>query len=172
MVLQDHFGKTFRQLLPLNIKSLQELVIVDHSTEKPSFVEAELKRSKEDGIIGAPVQFTYEIDYSGISQASKNSQILYRISCADTDWIVGGSVRGVLETSPSTISPCSVSFVGIPTKAGYIKKFPRIELTLSQPKSSHMSNAPMIKVRQLKPFLCSVHDNVDALACASTLVDI
>ena len=90
----------------------------------------------------------------------------------DEDWIVGGSVRGTLNCGPET--SCSLTFVGIPIKAGIIKSFPRIELASLQDLNTSATTPPGIKVVQKHPstFMSLAYTSVDEMTCASTLLEI
>ena len=175
IVLQDQFGKSFRQVLPLDIHPIDKHLGIGDDVGNDAAAIAELKASSLEGLIGAPVTFTYNIDYSALQTAAASSQILYHLSCIEAGWIVGGSVRGTFSCCSESESSSSLSFVGIPTKAGTIRNFPRIELALLQDNLNDSTAAPSsIKVHHKHPstFASFTHTNIDAMACASLANDI
>jgi hypothetical protein len=173
IVLEDQFGKSFRQVLPLDIRGIDEqLKSTKGDVDNIAIANAELKAKSLEGLVGAPVMFTYNIDCSSLKVNAFPSQILYHLSCVDEDWIVGGSVRGTLNCGPET--SCSLTFVGIPIKAGIIKSFPRIELASLQDLNTSATTPPGIKVVQKHPstFMSLAYTSVDEMTCASTLLEI
>ncbi len=175
IVLEDQFGKSFRQFLPLDIREIDEVLKCSESgAENASVANAELKANLQEGLIGSPVMFTYNVDCSSLRPHSSQSGILFHISCVNEDWIIGGSVRGALVLGQS--KSCSLSFVGIPIKSGIIKSFPRIELAaLHEHEDSSAGALPSaIKVLHKHPsrFLSMAFTSVDEMTCASNLVEI
>lgn len=176
IILQDHLGKSFRQVLPLDISSLRTKLRLQSAEEKKKVATAELEASAKEGLIGAPVHFSYSIDFADLAKTSASSNIplrlLYHLSCVEDGWIVGGSVRGKLDYSAMVTNPsCSLSFVGIPTRVGHIKSFPEIELSFLDQTDTPTS---AIKINHVHPFsfLCLSHCSSDSLACVSTQIDL
>ncbi len=173
VVLEDSFGKSFRQVLPLDISGIDnELKSIKGEAKDFTAANAELKANSLEGLVGAPVIFTYKIDFKPSEVDAFPSQILYHLSCIDEDWIVGGSVRGILNYRHGESS--SLTFVGIPVKAGIIKRFPRIELAALRESESPTSMSSNITVLQQHPsvFLSLAHTSINEMTCASQLIEI
>jgi hypothetical protein len=61
IVLHDEFGKTFEQVLPLDLGQFYEQIRKKEFTSE-GHVDAELRCSAAEGPVGAPVTFTYTVD--------------------------------------------------------------------------------------------------------------
>ena len=171
MVLQDQFGKSFRQVLPLDIHAIERFLVVDDDDAEEAIAIADLTASALQGLVGSPVTLTYDIDCGSLGLDS-TSQLLYHLSSSDADWIIGGSVRGTITFSSDFKS--SLSFVGVPTKAGTIKCFPRIEISAVQILNDSLATPKGIKVREnhMQSFLSLAHTTVDAMALSSLCTEI
>jgi len=165
VILRDDQGKTFRQVLPLDLQSFYEQIHIEDEYSGMNKATAELKCSLEEGIVGAPVHFTYDLDVSLISPSmlskrsiheDKNTDqlpLLYSIHCDEIYWILGGKVRGTVQTQPQPGNKIgakvSLHFIGIPTRSGTLKNFPEITLYYAPPPSSseeslsNTSSSPM-----------------------------
>lgn len=103
---------------------------------------AELSCSAEEGTVGHPVPFVYDLNLqslvtprqrrrASIGNASVSSvfgcPILYTIVSDGSDWIVSGKVQGLIKPSPSSDS-ISLHFRGIPTQSGILRNFPELYL--------------------------------------------
>ena len=171
IVLQDQFGKSFRQVLPLDIHAIERFLVVEDESVEAAIVVADLTASSLQGLVGGPVTFTYDID-CGTLASDSTSQILYHLSSSEADWIVGGSVRGTMTCSSD--SKGSLLFVGIPTKAGTITCFPRIEISVVHSLNNSSVAPKGIKVLQNHPrsFVSLAHTTVDSMALASVSTEI
>lgn len=169
IILQDQFGKSFRQVLHLDISLVEKHLVTLEECSKDSSAIAVLTASELHGLVGSPVTLTYTIDMKGL-ELRQGSKILYHLSTAEAGWIVGGSVRGLFTYSSE--ENMTLSFVGIPIKAGTLKSFPRLEMTLVHDSNDiSLDGSLEIKVKQKHPsaFLTSAYNNVDAMACASII---
>lgn len=171
IVLQDQFGKSFRQVLPLDIHAIERFLVVQDTSVEEAIVVADLTASSLQGLVGGPVIFTYDID-CGTLALDSISEILYHLSSSEADWIVGGSVRGTMTFSSN--SKGTLSFVGIPTKAGTITRFPRIEMSIAKSLEESPVAPKCIKVRQNHPrsFVSLAHTTVDSMALSSGSTEI
>eukprot|EP00978_Attheya_sp_CCMP212_P029292 scaffold103588_cov50-Attheya_sp.AAC.4 len=175
VVLKDEFGKTFDQLLSLDLESFYEQV--RKQDEFSSAVTAELKCSIDEGIVGEPVHFTYHVDATTLnaakreelaSSSSSNGHsngstalvFIYFVSSEDSDWILGGQVQGTLQADKS--GSFSVDFVGIPTRSGVLMRFPKISLKFE--------DSPIIvELRQPESFKSLSYTHHMALACPTSM---
>ena len=171
IVLQDQFGKSFRQVLPLDIHAIERFLVVEDDGAEEAIAIAHLTASALQGFVGSPVTLTYDIDCRTLGLDS-SSQLLYHLSSSDADWIIGGSVRGTITFSSDFKS--SLSFVGVPTKAGTIKCFPRIEISAVQSLNDSLATPKGIKVREkhMQSFLSLAHTTIDAMALSSLCTEI
>ena len=165
VVLQDDFGKTFRQVLPLNIDAYYNQMKVEDENDNKHLASAELKIISNEGMVSSPVSFTYHIDTSMMTapkrrlsmqgrsamMQSPNEEaptaappsLLFHICGAEVDWILGGKIRGCLDHTDKS-SPFQLDFVGIPTRAGVIKRFPSLTLTYCTDSKNYLSHPPII----------------------------
>mmetsp|Transcript_1082 Transcript_1082/g.1755 ORF Transcript_1082/g.1755 Transcript_1082/m.1755 type:complete len:659 (+) Transcript_1082:1916-3892(+) len=140
VVLKDEFGKTFRQVLPLDLYNFFDQLRREDEFASSSSAKAELRCSHNEGIVGEPVTFTYDLSFNIKRKKSRwpkptasNSDLFrYSILCDETDWILGGKVRGVIDCSSN--DSFSLTFVGIPSRSGILKRFPEISIM------QHMDN--------------------------------
>jgi len=131
VVLQDDFGKTFQQVLPLNLEHMYKKLL------KEDTVSAMLTCSSEEGCVGYPVHFVYHLNIQSLKISQQialaivgNSTllpILYSISSDDSEWLVSGKVQGTIVPLPKTES-ILLHFQGIPTQSGLIRNFPLLQL--------------------------------------------
>jgi len=128
IVLQDEFGKTFDQVLPLDLYFFYDQMRKDKEFAAASSVDAVLTCSDSEGLVGAPVTFFLEIDTTNILQRKDESDIvlLYKFISDDTDWIIGGQVEGYLDSSTS--KKHSLQFIGMPCCPGVVKSFPTLSV--------------------------------------------
>lgn len=161
VVLQDHFGKTFLQVLPLDLDVFYNQVIRDSNRVNSNAAVAKYSLSSQEGLVGLPVSFTCDIDCKHLME-SKTSDLLYSLSCDDGDWIIGGKVRGVLSYCREKRS-CTLEFVGIPTRSGLIKSFPNIEIMYS----SSISSDVKVTLKYPLSFLSLAHKSIETFAYLS-----
>lgn len=158
IILQDHFGKSFLQVLPLNIDGFYEMILNECNGNKSNSATMNFSLTSNEGLVGLPVTFKCDIDCSSLN-IMDTSDLLYSLTCDDSDWIIGGKIRGALNM-PDGETCCSLEFVGIPTTSGEIKRFPKIELIqASSPSSS-------IKVTSKYPlsFMSRAHKSIETVA--------
>jgi hypothetical protein len=128
IVLQDEFGKTFRQVLPLDLEIFYDRKERNDEYTGMTSVVSELKCSTLEGLVGAPVTLEYCVDTSSLPQQIRNDDntfLMYELSCEETEWIVSGKIEGFLQCSDSN-KKFSLEFVGIPVQPGVIKTFPNL----------------------------------------------
>ncbi len=157
IVLQDHFGKTFLQVLPLDLHDFYQKVANESSRGTSNVATTNFSLSPQEGLVGLPVTFKCEIDCTHLIETS---DLLYSLSCNGGDWILGGKVRGILTWSKGEQGrSCSLEFVGIPTRSGAIKTYPIVEL-------KYASLSSDIKVTSKYPvaFLSSAHKSIETSA--------
>jgi hypothetical protein len=165
IVLQDEYGKTFNQVLPLDLYFFYDKMRRDEEYAVTNSVDANLSCSALEGLVGGPVTFTIKIDASKVAKPKRvdddSINLLYKIVADETDWIVGGKVKGLLECS--TTKNFTVDFVGIPVHPGVLKEFPAL---LVQYKSEQ-EDAPLMTVHLRHPdfFKSLSFVNHMALAC-------
>ena len=160
IILQDQFNKSFLQVLPLNIDAFYQKMANECKMGKSNIATAKFSLASQEGLIGSPVVFSCDIDCGSLKQTEK-SHFLFNLSCDNSDWIIGGKVRGALDISNEE-KRCSLEFVGIPTRSGDIKSFPTIEL-MNQASSS------FIKVVSKYPtsFMSLSHKSIETFAYLS-----
>ncbi|KAL7441224.1 hypothetical protein ACHAXM_007726 [Skeletonema potamos] len=138
VVLQDDFGKTFLQVLPLNLDDIYKQLRKEDEYAELHNATAELVCSVEEGSVGHPVPFVYNLNLRSLisPKARKSSMsvsvasegprptILYNIISEGSDWIVSGKVQGLIDSKQSDI--VSIPFRGIPTRSGLLRHFPEI----------------------------------------------
>jgi hypothetical protein len=138
VVLQDDFGKTFLQVLPLNLDDIYKQLRKEDEYAELHNATAELVCSVEEGSVGHPVPFVYNLNLQSlispkarksslsVSVASEGPRptILYNIISEGSDWIVSGKVQGLIDSKQSDI--VSIPFRGIPTRSGLLRHFPEI----------------------------------------------
>jgi len=240
VTLKDKFDKTFRQVLPLDhLDNLYDRMQREDDEQRSSSssnisngnsssagmicATATLMCAVNQGLVGAPVSFTYRIDITTTSttgsgdgqqisrQHRHRRQLLYQISCARGDWIVGGKIRGSIDVvlsscedgetkeddrtitttattattaTTTTTHSFDLKFVGVPSKAGVLKRFPDVKLSYlplsledddndyDATVSSHFSTTmvqqqPRLEVRSRHPdsFMALAYKSHMALAC-------
>ena len=129
VVLQDDFGKTFQQVLPLNLEHIYIKLL------KKDTVSAVLTSSSEKGCVGFPVHFVYHLNIQSLKKSQQTAmafvgnssllKILYSIVSDDSEWVVSGKVQGIIVPEAETIL---LHFQGIPTQSGLIRNFPLLQL--------------------------------------------
>jgi hypothetical protein len=140
VVLQDDFGKTFLQVLPLNLAGIYKEILNEDAELYTA--TADLTCSADEGTVGHPVPFVYDLNLqslitprqrrrSSLGDASVSSArgcpILYTIISDGSEWIVSGKVQGLIKPSPESES-ISLHFRGIPTQSGILRNFPELYL--------------------------------------------
>lgn len=164
IVIEDKFGKLFRQSLALDLDEFYARRRSEPQLSDDSFITAELTSSAEKGAIGAPIQFKYSVSLNKLSSSLIDATLLYAVSCEEKSWIVSGRTQGKVDCSKSFTF--SLEFVGIPTCPGLIKRFPEIRLSYE----SDTRGVPIpVQIQDLKypkaftssPFLSQI-----ALACS------
>ena len=165
IVLQDEYGKTFNQVLPLDLYFFYDKMRRDEEYAVTNSVDANLSCSVVEGLVGGPVTFKIEIDASKVAKPKRvdddSISLLYKIVSDETDWIVGGKVKGLLECSKK--KTFTVDFVGIPVHPGVLKVFPTL---LVQYKSTQEDAPPMtVHLRHPDYFKSLSFVNHMALAC-------
>jgi len=178
IVLQDEFGKTFNQVLPLDLDSLYDKMRQNDEFSRMNSVTTELKLPVTQGLVGAPVSLVYRVDASSLSKPKrKNSMessggtgddfsLKYMLSYEGTDWIVGGKTLGIL--SCVDVKEFMLEFVGIPIHPGVIKTFPSLRVAYD---STEGHDVPRITVHSRNPDLFNslAFVNHVALACSAGL---
>ena len=148
VVLQDEIGKTFHQVLPLDLDEFYEKLKRENEYSGMNIVQARLNCSSDEGVVGAPAKFIMDVDISNLEVLEKRSSkelenvsnllnenlLIYTISCDENDWILSGRVQGIVERSNDENGNTSFSleFVGIPTRPGLLATFPKINLKYKQ----------------------------------------
>ena len=142
VVLQDDFGKTFLQVLPVDLGSMYKKLRKEDAFSEMYQAVADLTCSAAEGTVGHPVPFSYQLDLRSLitprarKRATSDSEsltslagrpILYTISSEGSDWIVSGKVQGLVELSEKTEST-TLQFRAIPTKSGVLRRFPELFL--------------------------------------------
>mmetsp|Transcript_21215 Transcript_21215/g.34739 ORF Transcript_21215/g.34739 Transcript_21215/m.34739 type:complete len:1607 (+) Transcript_21215:45-4865(+) len=165
VVLQDDFGKTFLQVLPLNLDDIYKQLRKEDEYAELHNATAELVCSVKEGSVGHPVPFVYNLNLQSlispkarrsnmsVSVASEGPRptILYTIISEGSDWIVSGKVQGLIDSKQSDI--VSIPFRGIPTRSGLLRHFPEIiiEYLPITTLSGSLSQTPPITVLTKTP---------------------
>ena len=165
VVLQDDFGKTFLQVLPLNLDDIYKQLRKEDEYAELHNATAELVCSIKEGSVGHPVPFVYNLNLQSLlsPKARKSSmsvsvasegprpKILYNIISEGSDWIVSGKVQGLIDSKQSDI--VSIPFRGIPTRSGLLRHFPEIiiEYLPITTLSESLSQTPPITVLSKTP---------------------
>lgn len=162
IVLKDDFGKTFVQILPVNLEDVYNKVRKDSSTELFA-TTAELTCSVDEGSVGHPVPFVYTLNLSSLMTPRQRRSSLgnmsvcslavrpiqYTIVSEGSEWIVSGKVQGLIKPNPGSDS-LSIHFRGIPTNSGILRDFPVLYLDYLLMKDS-CAPSPPIFVQCKKP---------------------
>mmetsp|Transcript_6478 Transcript_6478/g.9274 ORF Transcript_6478/g.9274 Transcript_6478/m.9274 type:complete len:309 (-) Transcript_6478:58-984(-) len=171
VVLQDEFGKTFNQVLGLNLDSFYGKLREKEEFTRTNSVAVKLTCSSGEGLVGAPVALTYRVDASSVSRPTRRNSndfntsddicMFYTVSSNQMEWVLAGNVEGILNCSKKT--SFELEFIGIPTRPGVLKEFPSISLEY---KSAH-GDMPPITVHAKHPenFKSLSFVNHMALAC-------
>ena len=147
VVLQDEFGKTFRQVLPLDLDEYyRKLRGEQDELAGQSTASAELTCEVEEGVVGGPIRFAFRLDLAEVARRGSSlddpfspslscaaAPIQYAVTCRGADWILSGTVQGTIDPT-SDLLP-TLEFVGIPTRSGVLRHFPEIELRYLQSSS-------------------------------------
>ena len=159
VVLQDDFGKTFLQVLPVNLEDIYKKIRKEDVYAELYTASAELTCSAEEGTVGHPVPFVYDLNLQSlmmprhrrrasmggggnVSVASvAGHPILYTIVSDGSDWIVSGKVQGLIKLSSGSES-YSLQFRGIPTQSGILRNFPELFLEYL-PMNDSVSSPPI-----------------------------
>ena len=159
ITLQDNFGEPVLHALPLNIDSLFQTIIENRNGDESKSVSVIFTLASEEGSIGSPVNIECDIDCRHLT-AVEQSSLLYKLSYDDSDWVIGGKVRGNMSCSAINRNGLyTLKFVGIPTASGVLERFPRIELTDS------VSNASLKVVSKYpKSFISSTNKSIETFA--------
>ena len=176
VILQDEFGKTFRQVLPLSLNNVFARMRREDDFSSMNVATAELRCSSYEGVVGSPVKFTFEIDLGALGTSQQ--PIVYTVYCDEDDWILGGRVQGFVADNKSTGTSFKLDFVGIPTQSGLIKRWPEIILEYDDSSQGAGTNSkskalPPITVHSRNPevFKSLAYTHHAALAC-TTLLDV
>ena len=163
IVLKDDFGKTFVQILPVDLDDTYDKLLKDTSTEQFS-TTAELTCSVDEGIVGHPVPFVFTLNLSSLMTPKQRRRpsigntsvcslavrpIQYTIISEGSEWIVSGKVQGLIKPNPESDS-IAIPFRGIPTNSGILRDFPGLYLEYLPLNDSSMPPAP-ISVQCQKP---------------------
>ena len=133
--LEDEFGTVFNEALPVDLMTFYSDVKRDLKLSGFGSVAVELKEASLEGVVGEPVNFSYSIDTKGLQGLREKvkpkdsdtiPRFLYAVTYDEADWLVGGNLQGPVELTESDIF--SLTFVGVPTRSGTIKRFPKIAL--------------------------------------------
>ncbi|KAL3791751.1 hypothetical protein HJC23_007518 [Cyclotella cryptica] len=140
VVLQDEFGKTFLQVLPLNLENIYKQIGKEDMYAELYTANAELKCLADEGTVGHPVPFEYRLNTQSLllPKRTKLSEsqslvseagcpVLYIIISEGSDWIVSGKVQGLLDLSSQT-DIITLQFRAIPTQSGVLRSFPELFL--------------------------------------------
>jgi hypothetical protein len=143
VVLQDDFGKTFLQVLPVNLEDIYKKLRKEDHYAALYTASAELACSAEEGTVGHPVPFVYELNLESLMSPRQRRRaslggaasvasvsgcpILYTIISDGSDWIVSGKVQGLIKLMPGT-EKLALQFRAIPTKSGILRNFPELFL--------------------------------------------
>lgn len=138
VVLQDDFGKTFLQVLPLNLEDIYKQLRKEDMYAESYNATAELTCSAKEGTVGHPVPFVYNVDLQSLISPKRKANghsiasdagcpILYTILSEGSDWIVSGKVQGLLDLS-SQSETITLQVRGIPTQSGILRNFPELFL--------------------------------------------
>jgi len=142
VVLQDDFGKTFLQVLPVNLEDVYKKLRKEDVYAELYTATAELTCSAEEGTVGNPVPFEYNLNLQSLMMPKQRRRaslgntsvssvpgcpILYTIVSDGSDWIVSGKVQGLIKPSTDSES-MSLQFRGIPTQSGILRNFPELFL--------------------------------------------
>lgn len=183
VVLKDEFGKTFRQVLPLDLDSIFKSFFNQDEYASMNTAMAELTCSGLEGVVGTPIKFTFDFDlstltslkrgFSSISSDERRSSstlpIVYTIICDETCWILCGRVQGVVDRNGVDPSKFQVEFVGIPTQSGVIKRWPEILLEYDSSLTSAKAPPITVNVRYPEFFNSLAYTHHAALAYTSLL---
>jgi hypothetical protein len=136
VVLQDEFGKTFLQVLPLNLENIYRQIGKEDMYAELYAATAELTCLAEEGTVGHPVPFEYKLNTQSLMMPKRKKfsesqslvseagcPVLYIIISDGSDWIVSGKVQGLLDLSSQT-DTITLQFRAIPTQSGVLRSFP------------------------------------------------
>jgi len=160
VVLQDDFGKTFLQVLPINLEDIYKQLRKEDMYAEIYNATAELTCSVEEGTVGHPVPFSYKLNLqslmlpkrrksnnmssAGQSIASEvGCPILYTIISDGSDWIVSGKIQGLIDFASGT-ETLTLQFRGIPTQSGILRNFPELLLKYLPSKSADKNLVDML----------------------------
>jgi trafficking protein particle complex subunit 10 len=133
--LEDEFGTVFNEVLAVDLTAFYNDVTRDSKLSGFGSVPVELKDFALEGVVGEPVSLTYSIETVGLQSLQKeivSSEVdtlpsfLYAVKYDEADWLVSGHLKGRVLLSED--GSYSLSLVGIPTRPGSIKRFPKISL--------------------------------------------
>jgi hypothetical protein len=187
IVLEDYDGKTFRQVLSLDIDTIYNQMKEKNENINSIVIAKLTSESGDEGIVGGPVRFNFHFDASTMftedvisSECAKHGiatfspKFLYKISFSEVDWMVAGQVNGEFRCNEKPHS-FDLSFIGIPSRPGIITRFPQVKLgyILENPASgigdhSSLRNDVNVQIEQPKFFKCLAYKNHMALAVSSS----
>ena len=187
VVLRDDQGKSFRQVLPLDLDEIYERIKQELVFSGQNTAYAELMGSSEEGMVGSPVKFTYTVDVSSLNVTLKrkssrqsgstdeedetekeeviSSPLLYSVVCDHRFWILGGKVGGIVPTDGTF----KLSFIGIPTQAGVHKRFPEMKLYYAAPSDGTPAPTLTVHCRVPETFVSLSFKNHLALAAPASI---
>jgi len=145
VVLQDDFGKTFLQVLPVNLEDIYRKLRKEDAHAELYTATAELTCATAEGTVGHPVPFTYELNLQSLATPRQRRRsslegtsvssvagcpMLYTIVSDGSDWIVSGKVQGLIRPNLGSEEEerISLQFRGIPTQSGVLRNFPELFL--------------------------------------------
>lgn len=165
VVLQDEFGKSFLQVLPLNLENVYKQISKEDMYAEMYTATAELTCLAEEGTVGHPVPFVYNLNTKSLMMPKRKKisgsqsliseagcAVLYTILSDGSDWIVSGKVQGLLNLS-SEADTIKLQFRGIPTQSGVLRSFPELFLEYLPSKGSRQTpfDSPPITVQCKNP---------------------
>ncbi|KAL7548024.1 hypothetical protein ACHAWF_011321 [Thalassiosira exigua] len=146
VVLQDDFGKTFLQVLPLDLDDIYRKLRKEDVYDELYMCTAELTCAADEGTVGHPVPFVYDLNLQSLVTPRQRRRasiggggasvsgstvvgcpMLYTIVSDGSDWIVSGKVQGLIRPSPGA-DALKLHFRGIPTQSGILRSFPELFL--------------------------------------------
>jgi len=184
VVLQDEYGKTFLQVLPVSLEDIYKKIRKEDNYAEVFTATAELTCTVNEGAVGLPVPFVYDLNLQSLitpkqrkrmakgNAASVSSAhdcpILYTIVSDDCDWIVSGKVQGLIKPSSLGSESLLLHFRGIPTQSGILRNFPQLYLEYL-PTSDNSSSDSRIDLSPPITVQCHCPDSFQSFAYTSSL---
>eukprot|EP00536_Pseudo-nitzschia_multiseries_P000675 jgi/Psemu1/249836/estExt_Genewise1Plus.C_80146 len=134
--LRTDTGRAFPLDLPLDLDGLySSLPSLLNGLKSSKNVLVTLKLEEGHGPVGEPVEMTFVIANNNNNTIEDGVRFLYSIDCGQSNWLVGGKVNGMIETSNAK----ELSFVGIPIVPGMLNSFPTLTLKGLEPSGNSAS---------------------------------